>query len=66
MAQNVNKGQHGRPHNLTNNENCCHGATGLHKISEEDCTAMYWFPSLHFAALKVEINIKTAPRTVLS
>jgi len=67
MAQNVNKSQHGRPHNLTNNENCCHGVTGLHTISEEVCKAMYWFPSLHFAARKVEtVNIKTAPCTALS
>ena len=54
MAQNVNKSQHGRPHNSTNNESCCHGVTGLHTISEEVCKAMYWFPSLHFAAWRVE------------
>lgn len=49
MAQYVNKSQHGRPNNLTNNENCCLCATGLHTISEEVCKSMYWFPSLHFA-----------------
>lgn len=64
MAQNVNKSQHGRPHNLNNNENCCHGITGLHTISEEVCKAMYWFSSLYFAPRKVEtVNIKTAPHT---
>jgi hypothetical protein len=52
MAQNINKSQHGRPHNLTNNKNCCHGVTGLHTVSEEVCKAMYSFPSLHFAAQK--------------
>jgi hypothetical protein len=57
MAQNVNKSQHGRPHNLTNNENCFHGVTGLHTPSEEVCKATYWFPSLHFAARKWRLQI---------
>ena len=41
MAQNVNNSQHERPHNSTNNENCCHRVTSLHTISEEVCKAIF-------------------------